>query len=273
MSTLTLIPNSNTYGVVVLTLLSLGSFNIARHIHLRWLKNKFSFVGSNAVVKVSIALLGLIIIPLTSLFSPDVYREIYSLILGVFFGFLTIFLEVSMVRKLNRKKLVYKNNRTPQQDSTSMRNVIINQKMALSSSQQISAKGISDIRKSYTHYIENPHFVNYSLFAVLIVAISEEFLFRGYLIIIANSINSYLMAAGIILLSLFAFSFSHLSTSWREFTCKLPLSLFTTAIFIATGSLIGAIVIHLLLNTYAYLNTKNIIRFKRQNNVPLQVIS
>lgn len=256
MKILTLIPSANTYGVMLLAMLSLGSFNIARHIHIRWLKNSFSFVGANAVVKGSIALIGLAIIPLSDLFSSSIYHEMYSVVVGIIFGFITIFTEIKIVRRVNRKNLVEKKYKPVAQDNHEIRNAVVNTRMSLSSPKMISAKGISDIRKGYGQYAGSLDFLNYSLVAVMIVAVAEEFLFRGYLIAIAYWINQPVMSAAIIFFSMFAFSFSHMATSWSEFTCKLPLSILTTIGFIATGSLVASVITHLFLNVYAYIKVK-----------------
>ncbi len=252
MNILTLIPSANVYGVMVLAMLSLGSFNIARHIHIRWLKNTLSFVATNALVKSAIGLFGLAIIPFSALFAMNVWSEIASISLGIIFGFASIFIEVIMVRHVNRKNLLLKNAKLIQQKNNGMVNTTMSTKLSLSSSPSIAAKGIKDIRNNYTQYADAPDFLNYSLFAVMTVAIAEEFLFRGYLTVIAHWMQPMVVTVVIILVSLSAFAFSHVSSSWREFIYKLPLSLFTTMSFIMTGSLMGAIITHLFLNIYAY---------------------
>ncbi len=266
MNILTLIPSANVYGLMLLAMLSLGSFNIARHIHIRWLKNTLSFVATNAVVKCSIVALGFTIIPVIFLFPINIYMEIVSIILGMLFGCATIFIEVMMVRKANRKKLDNKNSKQIKQDSNNSKILTINKALSLSSTSAINAKGIIDIRKNYAQHADNPDFLNYSLLAVIAVAIAEEFLFRGYLISIAYCLHSSIITVVIILLSVFAFAYSHVSNSWRECIYKLPLSLFTTINFIITGSLLGAIVNHVILNGYAYIIVKKVVSAAKQNN-------
>lgn len=251
-----LTPIPNTYSLMLLAMLSLGSFNIARHIHVRWLQNKFSFIASNALVKGMIALFGLLIISLKDLFILSIDRECISIFLGIGFGVLVIFLENKLIRQINRKNVVTKNGRKSMQNESRVTNSKINQTLTLSSSSSIAAKGIADIRKSYVQYADNPDFSNYSLLAVISVAVAEEFLFRGYLMAIAYRMSSYWFSIVIIFVSLLAFAFSHVSTSWNEFLRKLPLSTFTTASYLITGSLIGPIITHLLLNVYAYFQAR-----------------
>lgn len=261
MKTHILIPSVNSYsvniyGVMLLAMLSLGSFTIARHVHIRWLKTKFSFIGSNAVVKMAIALMGLFIIPVSDLFSLNVSHEICGILAGLAMGFMTVFLEIQMIRKVNRKSLVKKNYQYRTNEDNHLRNAIFTKKMTLASAKTITAKGLTHIRQSYSQYANEPNFLNYSLMSVITVGIAEEFLFRGYLISIAELMQNRIEMIAIIFCSLILFAFSHVSHSWNEFKCKLPLSIFTTADFIVTGTLLSSIATHLTLNIYAYLQLK-----------------
>lgn len=253
MNILTLIPKTNSYGVTTLAALSLGSFNIARHIYIRWLKGKSTFFAVNAMVKAIIVILGLLLIPVNILFSSNIENEVDSAMLGILFAVMTILAELKLLKYINRKKI---SNHTLLPKDNLINNVKINIRMTLSSDKTIHAKGIQNIRKNYSKYADIPQFVNYSLLSTSIVAIAEEFLFRGYPVIIASTTGNNLVTLMTIILSTLIFLFSHVSTFWYEFLYKLPLAITTMTVFLTTNSLLGAIIIHLSLNIYAYIIMK-----------------
>lgn len=272
MKILTLIPNADTYGVMCLIMLSLGSFTIARHIHIRWLKDKFSFVGSNAIVKSAIAFLGLLIIPWQDFFPQNVSKLIFVLLIGIILGFITIYCETKMIRKINRKKITEKSYSHNQSGDGYLRNSTVTTKMSLSSKKNISAKGLSHIRKSYSQYAEEPDFLNYSLLAVIVVAIAEEFLFRGYIVSIAEIMKNQIIGISIILCEIALFAVSHISSSWKEFQNKLTLSCLATLGIVMTGNLITSIATHVTLNIYAFMQLRKIrVKTSAENILPVGI--
>lgn len=273
MKILTLIPSRDPYGMMSLALLSLGSFTIASHVHVRWLKNKFSFVASNAIVKSMIALFGLTIVNLFDLFTCHLYWELTCLFIGIFLGLITIRFEVYMIRKSNRNRLIDDRGKNKCRDENDLlRSAIVKNKMLLPSSKVIKAKGLIHVRRSHGQSADLPDFINDSLLSLMMVAIAEEFLFRGYIIFIANSMNDKMIMIVMILASIILFACSHM-TDLSEFKYKLPLSIFTTLGFIVTGTLLTAITTHLILNIYAYdkLRKRNFTKIKL-NYLPLGVL-
>jgi hypothetical protein len=258
MKTHILIPSIDSYGVMLLIVLSFGSFAIARHLHIRWLKHHFSFVGSNAIVKSMIALLGFFIVNVNDLFVWNGCREIWSTLMGILFGLITIYFETRLIRNVNRKRLITKDYGVNRDENHALRNAIVTSKISLSTTKSITAKGLTHIRQGYSQYAGEPNFLNYSLVSVIIVAIAEEFLFRGYVISIADIMHSKMIMLTAILLSTILFACSHMANAWSEVKCKLPLSILTMAGFLFTGTLLSAIATHITLNTYAYFRLKKI---------------
>lgn len=258
MKILTLIPNVDTYGVMLLAILSLGSFSIAGHIHIRWLKSTFSFIGSNAAVKSALAIIGLMIIPLSELFQKNIFYELVGLFIGIIFGLLTTFIELSMIRKMNRNNIKPSNHQINVRHDNLLRNAKIIKKKLFVSTLLLQSKGLNNVRADYSQYAAELDFVHYSLSAVVIVAIAEEFLFRGYLISLYSLLSNHNMMIFAVLCSTLLFALSHINNSWNEFKCKLPLSIFTTIGFLATGTLLCAIATHVTLNLYAYFQHKKL---------------
>ena len=265
MKILTLIPNAETYGIAILIMLSLGSFVIARHVHIRWLKTKFSLIASNAIVKTVIVMFGLLIIPGKDLFLSTLTRTIIDLVCGVLLGLVCVVLEVYLIRKRNRHKIINKIANKYKTDYSLLRNSVPQSKMSLSTKKEISAQGLSQLRKSYSQYAHEPDFIHYSLIAVILVAIAEEIIFRGYIISAAQWVNGY--SSVLIGLSVICFVASHISQSWFEGLAKLPLAIVATAGFIMTADLSLAIAAHVTFNIYAFLQLKN---FKYINDAAIR---
>ena len=251
MKTHILIPNMDSYAIMLLIVLSLGSFNIARQFHIRWLKNYFSFVGSNALVKSLIAIAGFKIIVLNNLFSWNLYVESCGIVIGLMLGFITIYCESTMINKINRNKLLNIKEHTKKD---ALQTMFVTKTFSLSAN-PTKAKGLQYIRQRYSQYLQEPDFLNYSLLSIILVAIAEEFLFRGYIISIAASHNSIISLA-LILLSTILFACSHISRACHEAIVKLPLAILATLSFILTQTLLTAIILHLTLNIYTYLQLK-----------------
>jgi hypothetical protein len=271
MKILTLIPSADLYGLIILVVLSLGSFPIARHIHIRWLSQRFSFIGSNAIVKSIIAIFGLLIVPTTNLFPLNATQEMIGMLAGVALGCLTVIIEMKMIRRVNRHNLINKVLRNPVGDNDHLRNAIITNKISLTS-KKIEAKGLSQIRKGYGKYADLPEFINYSLISVTIVAIAEEFLFRGYMLSVSKLINNSFVTIFIICLSVFLFASSHMSSSWGESNRKLPLSVFAMAGYVMTGTLISSLLTHLILNVYAFMKMNASDPVPKNNSIPVGVL-
>lgn len=245
------LPHYDSYNSIILLVLCWGSFPIARHIHVRWLQKNMSIVGTNAIIKGVIVLLGISIIPIAQLFTGDWYKEINAITLGVFLALLVIKVEADLIRKSNRKKLlssvmIAKNVHLP-------KSAIITKKISLTSSSTKVAKGFINIRQTYHQYADELNFMNYHPLASILVALTEEILFRGFPYYIGFHVQIKIMSQIILFISTLLFALSHTNHSWREFIYKLPLAIATTSIFMATHTLSGAMALHVIVNIHAYL--------------------
>lgn len=251
MPILTLIPNARHMGVMVLTVLILGSFYIARHLHLRWLSSYLSFVASNALVKSVITLSGLLIIPMNTLFQYDLYHESIGIAVGVILGCLTTHIETRLLRQLNRDAIHQKTRQSDNMDHARLRNAKIQKKLSLSTGKS-SAKGLQTIRQRHNQFSQSLDFTQYSLSAVILVAVAEECLFRGYWHTLSGLFTHTSMTIIFLITGTFAFAFSHVSTHWTECTNKLPLSCLSMISMILTGTLSSAIIMHVIVNLHAW---------------------
>lgn len=235
-------------------LLILGSFNIAKHIHIKWLSSRCSLIATNAAVKTILILIVLIMAPAPKLFSGNFTQACLAILLGLIFGYVIINIEIYLTRIVNRQRIIRK-NLFEYNDYNFLRNATCHKVMSLSTTKLIHAKGFKKVRKNINLSIMKD-LLDYSLLAVITVAITEEILFRGFAFTIAKLFTSYTVL--VISMSIITFSLSHLSNSWREFVGKISLSLLTSFGYLITNSLATAIIAHVTFNIFAYLHSRRI---------------
>ncbi|MFE1765207.1 CPBP family intramembrane glutamic endopeptidase [Streptomyces angustmyceticus] len=80
------------------------------------------------------------------------------------------------------------------------------------------------------------------------VGVLEEFVFRGVLTGVAMALPGWGTRTLVLTLATAAFALSHIFFGWAQVVAKLPLSLATLAITLATGNVLGAAVAHALFN-------------------------
>jgi membrane protease YdiL (CAAX protease family) len=91
-----------------------------------------------------------------------------------------------------------------------------------------------------------------TLALLVVIAVLEEILFRGVLLDLAISMpGEGLRIAAVAALAL-AFAATHIAFGWTQVVAKLPLSLTATAAALTTGSVVGAVVAHGLVNTRSW---------------------
>lgn len=251
-----LTPIHDQYGLMVLMILALGSFGVSKHLHERWLKKSFSLIGSNAIVKTAIVLFGWHFFNMYAFFQ---YSFINVCVLGVCFGVASIIFEEKILRYFNRK-----NWQQSFVNSETLKRCLNTQRLTLSSHRKYY--GLKNVRKQPTKFSAD-EIKNYSLLAVIIVAVMEEILFRGYLLALREGMHFYLNISCILFITLM-FAFAHLNKNLYSVCSKLPLSILTTLSFIFTGNLLAPILTHSCLNIYAYVK-KNKINHMPQNTLPL----
>lgn len=244
----------NDYHLFIIGLLALGSFNIARHIHISYFQNKISFVSSQALIKSLLVIIGMTLMPYHSYFILNMRMECLGIVWGIIFGLFVIYCEVILTRLINRKKLYASLTKTKNKDQYDL--TVISNTLTFSSEKKLM--GLKQIRKNYIRFAREFNFGQFSLIAIIIIAIAEEFLFRGVIFSIAWQMENNIVMTLIIFLSGLLFACSHLSHSWNEVLVKLPLAIFTSLGFIFTQTLLSAVIIHVMLNTYAYQQQKRI---------------
>lgn len=241
MKSLTLIPNSETYGLTLLLLLILSSFSLSSLIYFKWCRqSRFGIVDIHCIVKGIIVCFGLFLFPLLDLFYCSFLKLTLATITGIAIGFLHVNLEFFLSRKMFRKTLFQKETPSKTQD---MHNVGTVKRKSLFSKQEPSSKEKETVNV--------PSYSSFSLSSVLLVAFLEEVLFRGFLLQYLFAIPSFFFIPALLLAS-FLFGASHLNMNNTQFLSKTLFSLSLFAEVILCKTLFASVLSHLVFNYLSY---------------------
>jgi hypothetical protein len=256
---LTFLPFSTTYGITSLILLSLSSFSLAKNLYSRVTDEEPSLMIINLWIKGIIVLFGLCIFPLTILFKSSPLYELVSFIGGIPLGFLYVESEKYIIRYFSRRKLA--KSTICQKENRSNNLSIQPQTLGLSSTQKKSTNLRID-RK--TKAINTTSISNSSLLTLVLLAIFEEIIYRGYLTLSICFIPIFFLKGLAFISVAILFAFIHSSYSLPQILAKFLLSLLTLMTFLVLGTITTAIVIHIYLNIAAhnYAKTTSILNKK-----------
>jgi|GEM_PF-3442988 len=251
MTYLHLIPQAETYGVTILAIFSLASFTIARRFHLsRGSGGHIDFVKVNLIVKSLIVLYGLLLIPMQNLFSLKFSTEFVACLAGIVLGIFYIRIEKKIIRYFARNEKT-KNKQKQYMLKASKVHVIKARSLGLSNNNFFRRhNSLSNQQKNVFDYAE---LCKIKLMHLLLIAILEEIIFRGYLTYITLNISLNIYNEIIVLIFIaFLFAFSHASYSWPQIASKFIFGIMALFVFMCFGTLTSAISSHLYLNAIAY---------------------
>ncbi|AVF25571.1 CAAX amino terminal protease self- immunity [Paenibacillus larvae subsp. larvae] len=86
------------------------------------------------------------------------------------------------------------------------------------------------------------------LLFLLFIAIMEEIIFRDWLVQLSMEFTGFISYIFLIWLSIISFSLLHLRFGWNHVISKTPLAVINLCALFSTGSVISAIIAHMLFN-------------------------
>ena len=237
----------NQYHIILVTLLSLSSFSLAKNIYARCYRTNISFMAINLWIKAGIVCYGLSIIPLSSLFSGVLWKEILALLVGIPLGCFYIYLEKSLSRFFSRKNPVLQRPYSTKKLTYNIKSLglmsQLSEKLNLLVDHKAREIGASDI-------------MNASLGTLLLIGVAEEIIYRGFLTFTIENLSiSFIKIPGLLCIA-FLFAFTHAPYHFSQMLCKFLFSLLTLVSFLILGTLTTAIVMHVYLNSAAWVYQK-----------------
>lgn len=234
------------YSIVSLLLISLSSSNISNYFFSRFLKNSsINTITIYACVQVALVVWWMIVIDIGQLFSGSFLQEILALPVGIALGLLYIFLEKWCIKRYVRQASPSRETkRSPATISRIYSYKLIGKKDGAESL----------VRNDNTSYIKVLQ--SCSFIALLIIAVCEEIIFRGFLVNIALHTSSYISMWGLFMIFAFFFGLSHIFVGWMQVGLKMVFGILALGSYLFTGTIIAPILMHILLNSFAYREIK-----------------
>ena len=246
MNYLILTPEVKLYGIAILFTCSLGCSNLASHLYSRWfLHTKTNMIFLHWIVKMIIVSWGLLFIPLSNLFSTF-NLQIISVLPAIFLGIIAVNIELFIQRKIFRQAT----HSTVSAKPYAYLKSIQTKTLGIAVKNTAKKVNLKNVQEHYAHF--DSRLTNYSLRDIILVALCEEVIFRGFLWQLALVLpNTFLITFAGVLITLL-FGASHITLGKGQFVSKTILGTFCLVSVITTHSIIPAILIHMIFNVYAY---------------------
>jgi len=236
MTSLTLIPDASTYGVAILVTYGLGASSLAAYLHTRWFSHfGVTFQHSYAAVLVATVGWGLLIIDWRSLVGRSALSWLVAIPLGLAIGALGTFLDRLLLRivgrRTHRTQARHEGRRRPHETP------VVRSTLPLARRRTLRLVSRAPV-------LTEGHFGPWTLVAV---AVSEELLYRGLFLQLALALEGW-WGPAMVSVSVVAFALAHVWFGWASVLSKSPLGILCTAVVLASGSVLAAVVAHTLFN-------------------------
>ncbi len=234
------------YGICIVATLSLGCSNIASHIHNRWFAvSKLNPMKIHWFVKLAIVLYSVMFCSISEyVLYYDRYMVFYIL-LAVLIGYSCIQIELLLLRYFYRacytdKTLQY----------YTYQNIHYGYASGIAANVKSTKVSIQNIHSH--HAALNSEIKKYALFDVLVIAVLEEIIFRGFLLKLCSSLSPQYLVDASLFVTVILFAGCHVIYGKGQFFSKLILGSACLFIVICSKSIFPAIIVHGIFNYFAY---------------------
>ncbi|MCD6039139.1 MAG: hypothetical protein K0S27_539 [Gammaproteobacteria bacterium] len=245
-----LTPEFQNYAIVILFTWCLGSSNLASHVYSRY----FFHVNVNPLfiqcsVKGLICFLAMIFFPIKNLFSSTISWQLASIPVGFSMGWFVIGIELKINRFLQRRKSQATYQPAQQKHYyfyTGPKKMI----QSLSSTYYANQKTyLKKLHENYVTHESKPY--KFSLMIVLLIAVFEEILFRGYLVQCCDLFPD-MLTKFVLFMSVIIFGASHASFGLGQVLSKTMMGICCMVTVLTFHTLLPALIIHGYLNWKAF---------------------
>lgn len=242
------------YECSIFLMWCLGCSNLASHIYHRYLQNSTIHpLFIQCLVKAAICFMGMSVFSMTLLFSASIQWQLISIPIGLSLGWLVSYFEI----KINRFTQRHLNQSIQTKRYTQYYARQGPAFSVLSLSPAVNFHSKSYLKRMHEHYSENEtKQPNFSLILILLIAVFEEIIFRGYLIQLCNLLP-HGIANSALVFSVIVFSISHASFGVHQMMAKAILGSCCMASVLLCHTILPAILIHGFLNWVAFFHQES----------------
>jgi len=252
MRTLTLIPEAASYGIILLVAYCLASFSLSAHIYSRWLAARgVPFLVVHCFVLGLISGWGFMIIDPRHILGTSPSGWVLALPVGIGSGAIAVWSDRAIIRHLSRRHLVRGqrfSRRSPGIDRNRFREAhgVVRVRPVSATTQPAKSHSINPRGRNYLP--GSGEVLQSGLSSIVVVAILEELLFRGLLVQACFLLPTDLLIAAALSMSVVMFALSHVSFGWPHVIGKLPLGAIAIIGVLTLGTILPAIIAHVLFN-------------------------
>jgi len=247
----TLTPELKDYILAIMLTWCLGSSNLASHVYSRYFANStINPLVIQCIFKGLICLAALAILSSNDLFATTIGWQLISIPLGLVVGWFVVEVELIINRFMQRQNSgnkfmpICKNNYY--HSRTGPGNAIL----SLAPTYRFLHK--TNLKKLHEHYVAHEtKRGNFSLATILLIAVFEEILFRGYLVQCCGLFPETLSKIALTITVIF-FGISHASFGLWQVIAKIILGGCCMVTVLLCHTILPALVVHGYLNYVAF---------------------
>lgn len=244
-----------TYSVIVFILFSLSSIVLAEHARIKYFsQSRISTIQIKIVLEVMVVLFGFIIgiqIPINFTFV----NGFICACLGILIAFVFIKFEMAINRKLYRKQIMKTRTKLATESKPHFSKIKVrNPGLSNSHSSNMIKRGA---KQNLNYNRKNLQEDNFKLFWLLITAILEELIYRGFLLGLAMQLPTTVLIVAILSLSII-FGAAHIFLGWHQVLYKTLFAIVLNFFVLLLGSVLVAVIAHLFFNWQAFAMQKKL---------------
>lgn len=240
----TLIPDGASYGLALLIVFACGGSSLAAHVQRRWADARgLPLVTIYCGVLLVVVIWGCLLLPLETLLRASVIALAAWTVCGTVAGLGMYWIE-ARIRRTSRQAPAERPRQIPRHPmDRSLRTGPI---VRVGAGQRRRAIGIAHAPpRQFSQF-------SYSLPVVLIVAVLEEAIFRGFFLILALQLQGSTAQAVGMVTGCLVFGLIHVWFGLREVVAKLPFGVVNVIGTLASGNLAFAVASHVVFNWLAH---------------------
>ncbi|MBE1493142.1 hypothetical protein H4696_000242 [Amycolatopsis lexingtonensis] len=239
---------ADTRVLLLATVVVLGSAGVtlAAHVHTRWpALRRFPMLGLHCTAG-SVVVLGGLALTGPSILAPaglSWWRLALGAVLGPGLGLLIVPVDRRITAWWGvRSEHTVRERRSLELRSAKARPAGI---AAGSAAARTRRTGLIEARNDFAPTASD---LRVQLWLLVAVAVVEELMFRGVLVALGRQATGTFLVVLCVLGAQLAFAVSHVFFGWGQVLAKLPLAALTTIAVLATGTVLPAVVAHVLFN-------------------------
>lgn len=247
----TLIPEADSYGIAILVVVSLGSFMLAGDVWSRWTAGtRISVFHVYCGIIGFLCAWGFLVVDSSLIPGSSALGWVLSLPVGLAVGHLARRGDRAVVRAFNRRTVMRRRDDLSSRPGAAMMRPQVRPSFAgtlpFTGGQQARRRLIT--RRTRRSLPSSFAAQNPTLPVLVIGAGFEELVFRGFLVSVCFLLPHAALTALALVGTVAAFALFHVWFGWAHVLAKLPLGLLCLVAVLALGTVLPAIVAHVLFN-------------------------